>query len=343
MRLSGSVRQDVNSRDTEEPLSPSVTPSYQTIFSNLLEAPVFQAIHLPLLWDSILFRIYMRLATTQIGLVLPNCTASAQSFFKGPVHIVISTSTTDFNISIHLHHSFAVFHIGFGLSNTATLAAIMDPIILPSPIRYAPFETPQYADKSGSTRPRLASFSATRDSSIPWGRRAHHGSWPHALGCASIMTLCPLLVVFYWVALTSFQASLPVAWQVMWTVGPVSFFWSHAPRADYKVYVAYGSYLLYQAGLYHLLPGKLSVGQLTPAGHLLKYRTNGLIAWILTHVLFGVSVLHGSVDPAIIARHWESLLVSANVFGFAFSVFVFIKAYVFPTHEGDRKFSGKFL
>ena len=217
----------------------------------------------------------------------------------------------------------------------------MDPIIFPSPTRHAPAVIPRSPEKIGLARPRHASLSATHDSSISWGRRHHHGSWPHALGCASIMTLCPLLIVFYWVALSSFHASLMEAWQAMWTVGPVSFFWSHAPRADLKVHLAYGCYLVFQAGLYQLLPGKLSKGQLTPAGHLLEYRTNGLFAWVLTHMLFAVWVLYDCVDPAIIARHWEPLLVTANVYGFAVPVVIFAKAHFFPTHEGDRKFSGE--
>lgn len=218
----------------------------------------------------------------------------------------------------------------------------MDSVILPSPTRHAPVELSQSPDKAnGLVRPRIASFSSTRDSSISWGRRQHHGSWLHALGCASIMTLCPLLVIFYWVALSSYHGSLMLAWQEMRTVGPISFFWSHAPRADYRVHVAYAGYLVYQAGLYQLLPGKLSVGQLTPAGHLLKYRTNGLFAWVLTHLLFGAWIVHGCVDPSLIARHWEPLLVTANMYGFALPLLVYVKAHIFPTHEGDRKFSGK--
>jgi 7-dehydrocholesterol reductase len=220
----------------------------------------------------------------------------------------------------------------------------MDPLILPSPTRHAPTEIPQSLHKlNESAPPRLASFSSTRDSSISWGRRQHHGTWLHALGCASIMTFCPLLVIFYWIALSSFHGSLVAAWKAMWTVGPIRFVWSHAPQSDYRVHVAYAGYLLFQAGLYQFLPGKLSVGQITPAGHLLKYRTNGLFAWALTHLLFGAWILHGYVDPAIIARHYEPLLVTSNCYGFALPMLVYVKAHVFPTHARDRKFSGELL
>ena len=228
------------------------------------------------------------------------------------------------------------------LLRTRCFAAIMDPIILPSSTRHAPTELCQIQDKTnGPTRPRTASFSSTRKLSISWGRRQHHGSWLHALGCTSIMTLCPLLVIFYWVSLSSHHGSLMAAWQEIWTVGPFRFFWRHAPRSDHRVHIVYTCYLLYQAGLYQFLPGKLSVGQLTPAGHLLKYRTNGLFAWVLTHMLFGLWVLHRGVDPAIIARHWEPLLVTLNAYGFALSGFSYAKAHLLPNHEGDRKLSGE--
>lgn len=218
----------------------------------------------------------------------------------------------------------------------------MDPIILSSPTHHAPTDIPQPPEKAnGSARPRLASFSSTRDSSISWGRRHHHGSWLHALGCASIMTLCPLLVIFYWVALSSFYGSLTAAWQTMWAAGPINFFRSHAPKEDFRVHVAYAGWLVFQAGLYQFLPGQLSVGQLTPAGQLLRYRTNGLFAWFLSHLLFGAWVLHGCVDPAIIARNWEPLLVTANIYGFCLASFAYLKAHFSPTHEGDRKFSGE--
>ena len=125
--------------------------------------------------------------------------------------------------------------------------------------------------------------------------------------------------------------------------GPILFFWNRGPKQDYQVHLYFGAWLLYQAALYQFLPTKLGVGQLTPAGHLLKYRTNGLLAWVITHVVFGVWALHGCVDAAIIARNWEPLIVTTNVFGFALAGFAYFKAHLFSTHEGDRKFSGKLL
>lgn len=219
----------------------------------------------------------------------------------------------------------------------------MEAIILPSPSLHNSIDTALPEKVNGSARPRLASFSTTRDSSISWGRRHHHGSWLHALGCASIMLCCPALVISLWISLSSFNGSLSAAYEAMLQVGPIHFFAKYAPRPDFNVTAGYGVWLLFQVALYQFLPSKLSTGQLTPAGNLLKYRTNGLLAWAVTHVLFGLAASFDLIDPAILANNWQGLLVAANVFGFLLSGLAYAKAVLSPTHAGDRKFSGSFL
>lgn len=219
----------------------------------------------------------------------------------------------------------------------------METIILPSPTLHGEIQAIQPQEKSktiSAKRPRLASFSTTRDSSISWGRRHHHGSWAHSLGCLGIMVLCPCLVFFYWIALTSFRGSLTAPWQLMWESGAIKFFWTYAPRPTIKASIGYGAWLLFQAALYQFLPSALCTGQLTPAGNLLKYRTNGLLAWVVTHWLFVAASMYSVLDPAIIAKNWEGLLVIANMWGFALTMIAYVKAHLAPTHEGDRKFSG---
>mmetsp|Transcript_35804 Transcript_35804/g.26590 ORF Transcript_35804/g.26590 Transcript_35804/m.26590 type:complete len:118 (-) Transcript_35804:609-962(-) len=47
-------------------------------------------------------------------------------------------------------------------------------------------------------------------------------------------------------------------------------------------------------------------------------------------------------SPTIIVDHHEGLFFITNIYGCAMAVFVFIKAYVNPSHPGDRRFSGSF-
>lgn len=217
----------------------------------------------------------------------------------------------------------------------------MENIILPSPSLHVDPDGAQSPSNGSAKRPRLASFSTSRDSSISWGRRHHHGSWLHALGCASIMCLCPCLAIFVWISLSSFQGSLTAAYNSIWESGPVEFFHLYAPRPTLNASVGYVAWFMFQAALYQCLPSQLSTGQLTPAGHLLKYRTNGLLAWGVTLVLFLAASIAGALDPATLATNWEGLLVAVNVFGFLLSGFAYVKARFSPTHEDDRKFSGE--
>lgn len=92
--------------------------------------------------------------------------------------------------------------------------------------------------------------------------------------------------------------------------------------------------------LYNYLPARLSTGQLTPAGHLLQYHTNGLSAWILTHLALVFGVFFQVIDPAWIAKNSAGLLIAINSYGFLVSALVYIKAHFAPTHAQDRKFSG---
>jgi 7-dehydrocholesterol reductase len=186
------------------------------------------------------------------------------------------------------------------------------------------------------------SLSSGKSTSWDWGR-AQATSLTTACSSAGIMVLCPLLVIFTWIALESFNGSLLDAGTECGSLGPWDFLARYGPAPSWRAGGGYACWVLFQALLYTVLPAKLSTGQLTPAGYLLKYYTNGLLAWVVTHVAFAVLVLGGWIDGGVIARHWEGLLVAANGYGFVLSAFAYWKAHAFPTHVEDRKFSGSWL
>lgn len=181
----------------------------------------------------------------------------------------------------------------------------------------------------------------TNDSIASWGRSGSGGSLLTIAGCAGILVLCPLLVIFLWNALEEFDGSLFASLSAPWLESPVPFVARFAPDFSVKACTGYAVWLLFQALLYTYLPCKISVGQVTPAGNLLKYQTNGLYAWVITHVLAVAAVTAGILNPAILAKHWGGLLVAANIYGFLISALSYIKAIVAPTHPRDRKFSGQ--
>jgi 7-dehydrocholesterol reductase len=88
-------------------------------------------------------------------------------------------------------------------------------------------------------------------------------------------------------------------------------------------------------------PGATGYGQLTPAGHVLEYKVNGLNVYIVSHVLYVLGSFYFKLfKPTIIFDNWGPLLIIANMYGYSLAIFAYIKAFLFPTHPNDRKFSG---
>ena len=173
----------------------------------------------------------------------------------------------------------------------------------------------------------------------PWGRKTQ-ATWWTALGSLFLVVICPLWIISNWIALEHYGGSLYDTMLAMWSDGLYVFLKQRAPRPTTKASLGYVAWILLQAAFYSVLPGPLSTGQLTPAGNLLQYRTNGLLAWFVTHVLVVLAGLFGTLGLAILANNWEGLLVAVNVYGVLISLFCQIKAHVAPSHPGDRKFSG---
>lgn len=216
----------------------------------------------------------------------------------------------------------------------------MEPILIPRP----PVSsiTDSLISNRRATKLRRPTYSVplSQNESIPWGRH-HHSSWLHTLECTGIILLCPCLVIFYWISMSTYSGSLTAAIVGMCKVGPVAWFSTYFPQSSMKANFGYSAWVLFQVALYQYLPTKLSTGQLTPAGNLLLYRTNGLTAWVVTHAIYLTLSYYNVIDAAILATNWEYLLVSVNIYGYLLTMFAFVKAHIAPTHEWDRKFSGK--
>ncbi|KAI6247664.1 7-dehydrocholesterol reductase [Erysiphe necator] len=173
---------------------------------------------------------------------------------------------------------------------------------------------------------------------VLWGRH-QVDSWLDTFINGSILFFSPLMIIFYWITLYYFNASFSAAFSSLNNLGPISFFVQYFPRPEYSSSVYYAAWIVFQIALYLILPAKWNSGQLTPAGFLLKYKTNGLLALLVTIVSYFIACALGYIDPAVIAKNWEGLLIAANVSGYILTTFVYIKAYLAPTHPADCKFS----
>ncbi len=181
-----------------------------------------------------------------------------------------------------------------------------------------------------------------------WGR-ASEVSLPTLLGCLFLFIATPLLVYYFYISAFFFNCSLIAPLQVI--MHDTSSFLALIPYPTFTAGTLFLIWFGLQIGL-ALLPdyihhfvkfyhGGNTFGAVTPAGHQLKYNINGLQAWVISLVLFSLASFGMNwISPTIIFDHWGALLGIVMILGFALGIFVFIKAYLFPTHPDDRKFSG---
>ena len=175
-----------------------------------------------------------------------------------------------------------------------------------------------------------------------WGRKAE-ATWFTAAASLVLVVGCPLWLFINWIALEHFEGSMTSAVSAVGHDGLTSFVSQYTPRPSMRASLAYVAWLVLQGTLYSVLPGPISTGQLTPAGNLLRYKTNGLLAWTITHIAFIGAGVTGMLDLAIIANNWEGLLVASNIYGFLLAGFCLIKGHLAPSHPNDRKFSGSLI
>ena len=187
-------------------------------------------------------------------------------------------------------------------------------------------------------------FSLLADSPFPnkitWGRSSIRRSWLRSSFSATPVWLAPLIALSFFITLSQFDGSLSKFVEAVIQEGFFPLIIAHGPQFSIKGTLACMSFIALQAALYHYLPGPINTGQRTPAGHLLAYRTNGLWAWVVTHILFIALCWFGVLDPGFVPRNWGGLVAAMNLTGFLISSLAYAKAYLMPTHLHDRKFSG---
>eukprot|EP00158_Paraphelidium_tribonemae_P008658 Partr_v1_DN28644_c1_g1_i2_m50421 putative )-reductase len=165
----------------------------------------------------------------------------------------------------------------------------------------------------------------------------------------ALFLFCPLMVISFWMACDSYGCSLAKPVQLLSASGFskkafISIVWNHFPTPTAAGFQLLAGWIAFQAVLAEFLPGPIGYGQMTPAGHQLPYKVNGLRAWILTHALFFFGAYYANwFNATVIYDNWGALLVAANCYGYFLTAFAYVKALVAPTHADDCKFSGSFL
>ena len=106
-------------------------------------------------------------------------------------------------------------------------------------------------------------------------------------------------------------------------VFPDAQFWSNIAAPSLPALLFYLCWLLLQAGMYHLLPGKLEKGQAMEDGTRLDYTLNGLASFSITIGLWALLHFSGVMPGTFIYNNIESILSTANIIVYALCFYIF--------------------
>ena len=176
-----------------------------------------------------------------------------------------------------------------------------------------------------------------------WGRlRSSPGK---AVGCGAILVASPLVLAYLWMSCAAYRCALsgPLVDVLVTRTRTLTDLVAALPRPTAAGFAIFGAWVALQAVLALLLPGRLGFGGITPAGHRMTYRLNGLSAGLVTLGLLALAVVAGLVPATLLHDHWGALLVAANAWGFAAAFFAYVKAHRWWSRPEDRHLSGSRL
>ncbi len=119
-------------------------------------------------------------------------------------------------------------------------------------------------------------------------------------------------------------------------VFPDTAFWSNIAAPNLPALGFYLCWLVLQAGMYHLLPGKPEKGQPLNDGTQLNYTLNGLRSFSITIILWAALHFSGLMPGAYIYENLESILSTANIIVFILCFYIFFLGRNQATEE-ERK------
>jgi 7-dehydrocholesterol reductase len=106
----------------------------------------------------------------------------------------------------------------------------------------------------------------------------------------------------------------------------------------------YFTWVLFQALLYNIVPGKIVYGSFTQSGQKLKYKINGLMSWLITiSVFLMISVKLEIMNTSIVCDNWFSILCAAGSFCFLQTVLAFLKSKIQPSYEKENNTTDSIL
>ncbi|ARH00674.1 7-dehydrocholesterol reductase [Legionella micdadei] len=168
----------------------------------------------------------------------------------------------------------------------------------------------------------------------------------NTLGPLFLILVCPPFVMVMWFTNTKLEGSFSTLWNSISTEGVVKtlyYLWQPYFWGSGLAWAMIGGFILFEAALMRLLPGKEFQGPISPKGYIPTYKENGLLAFVITIVTFSFASFGLHLFPAtILYDNLGSILGALNIFSLVFCVFLYIKGRVFPSTK-DASVTKNFL
>ena len=133
------------------------------------------------------------------------------------------------------------------------------------------------------------------------------------LGSFLLLVALPPFTYYVWICVTEFDGAL---------VFPSLDLLRRIPAPTFTAVVAYVSWFAFQAVLQIVAPGTIHEGVPLSDGTRLKYKMNGWFSFWFTLGVVVAGVLLGRISPTLWFDQFGPLLTTANIFAFAFSLFL---------------------
>ena len=159
-----------------------------------------------------------------------------------------------------------------------------------------------------------------------------------------LITVPPITVMLVWYTNFHLDGSFLALFDSIYNQGFLTTLSLACPSPfEPKAWKIIGTYMLVQALVMRLVPGKEYIGPISPQGNVPKYTENGVACFFVSLTLFFAGVHFGLYNGGIVYDNSGNLLASMNLFALIFVAFLYIKGRTFPSstdcgHTGNIVF-----
>ena len=147
------------------------------------------------------------------------------------------------------------------------------------------------------------------------------------------MPALTLLVYYLWLCVDPEQRHYGALF-----VPTLESFYIPAPTLD--AVVIFAVWIIFQAILQIVVPGRMELGTPLPDGTRLSYKLNGWVSFCITLAAFFLAIRLEWIKPTIVYDHFGPLLTTVNLFAFGLSLFLYFFG---KLRKGDEKPAGNFF